>query len=211
MAAQLRRGRPVAGDHPAQLARSCPAAARPSSTSARSAACRSSAAISAWIRSVTTVAARPRLRRSTPRPRAGPTEALDIASIDRRSAIGSAALSRLACWSRASLAARPRARHVRVAAGLRFRCDAARRGSRAGSHLAAWPRPRTASPCRPASTSASRPGAAAPSSPTTRPLQVLEALLDLERDLVPRGQARRIPPPRVQLGSRSWGPCSVMA
>jgi hypothetical protein len=75
------------------------------------------------------------------------------------------------------------------------------RGSRAGSHLAAWPRPRTASPCRPASTSASRPGAEAPSSATTRPPPCLEALLDLERDLVARGQARRIPPPHVQLGS----------
>jgi hypothetical protein len=40
-----------------------------------------------------------------------PTVTLGIASIDRRSAIRSAASSRRACWSRAWLAARPRARH----------------------------------------------------------------------------------------------------
>jgi len=42
-------------------------------------------------------------------------------------------------------------------------------------------------------------------------LQLLDALLYLKRKLVARADARRIPPPRGQLGSTSWSHCSLIA
>src|SRR4029453_8267445 len=79
---------------------------------------------------------------------------------------------------------------------------APRREPRAGSHPGwSWLLPRTTPPWRPASTSASLLVPQCQVFPGLRRLQLLEALLDVQRDLVASADARRIPPPRGQLGS----------